>query len=166
MTYRIAAPTEGDWRTLRRIRLHALAESPTSFGSTLAEEEAFGDDRWRGRAAGTEGAQLFLAWCAGAAVGIAGVLDEGDGTAQMVSVWVDPQHRGRGVGRALTQEALRFAIEHGFACMRLWVTDGNAPARNLYENLGFSPTGNRQPLPSDPSMEEHELQLVLSASLV
>jgi ribosomal protein S18 acetylase RimI-like enzyme len=162
VTYRVVALTEADWRILRTIRLRALAESPSAFGSTLVEEESFGEERWRGRAAGTEGAQLFMAWSGDTAVGIAGVFDEGDGTAQVVSVWVDPVHRGRGVGRALTEAALRFATAQGFARMRLWVTDGNAPARSLYVRLGFTPTGNRQPLPSNPAMEEHELELMLS----
>ncbi len=80
----------------------------------------------------------------------------------MVSVWVDPQHRGHGSAGELTSTALRFAAAQGFACVRLWVTDGNASARTLYERLGFTPTGNRQPLPSDPSLDEPELQLQLS----
>lgn len=161
MTYRVTPVTEDDWRILRTIRLEALAELPPAFGSTLAQEQSFGEDRWRGRAGGTEGAQMFVAWSNDAAVGIAGVFDEGDGTAQMVSVWVDPRHRGRGAGRALTAAALRFATEQAFACIRLWVTAGNARARDLYERHGFTATGNRQPLPSNPSMEEHELQLML-----
>ena len=38
--------------------------------------------------------------------------------------------------------------------MRLWVTETNAPARALYERCGFTLTGERQPLPSDPSIGE------------
>ena len=114
------------------------------------------------RVAPTE-AQLFLAWRDDAPVGIAGVFDEGDGTAQMVSVWVNPGHRGHGVGRALAEETLRFAAARGFACMRLWVTDGNTRARNC-TRLGFTATGRRQPLPSNPSMDEQELELTPSTA--
>jgi len=32
----------------------------------------------------------------------------------------------------------------------LWVTELNASARRLYERYGFTPSGDRQPLPSDP----------------
>ncbi|HSP64836.1 MAG TPA: GNAT family N-acetyltransferase [Candidatus Deferrimicrobium sp.] len=161
MTCRVVALEESDWALLRTIRLEALADSPSAFGSTLAQEREFDEERWRGRAGGTEGAQLFLARDGDDAVGIAGVFDEGDGTAQMVSVWVSPTHRRRGVARALSVESLRFARAHGFACIRLWVTDGNAGARALYEHLGFAATGNRQPLPSDSSHDEHELELTL-----
>ena len=38
--------------------------------------------------------------------------------------------------------------------MRLWVTETNAHARALYERCGFTLTGERQPLPSDPSIGE------------
>jgi ribosomal protein S18 acetylase RimI-like enzyme len=160
--YRVVGLAEADWAVLRGIRLQALAESPTAFGSTLAQEQEFSEERWRKRAGGSEGARFFVALMDDAAVGIAGVFDERDGSAQMVSVWVNPQHRGRGVARRLTSAALRFAAAQGFAIIRLWVTDGNAIARNLYERLGFTLTGNRQPLPSDPSLDEHELQLLLS----
>ena len=38
--------------------------------------------------------------------------------------------------------------------MRLWVTETNAPARALYERCGFALTGERQPVPSHPSLDE------------
>jgi ribosomal protein S18 acetylase RimI-like enzyme len=151
--------SEDDWEVMRATRLQALAESPSSFGSTLAREQEFTEDVWRERARGSATTRLFLASDHEATVGIAGVFDEGDGSAQLVSVWVSPAHRGRGVARALTTAALDFAAQRGFSTIRLWVTEGNAIARALYEHLGFTPTGNRQPLPSDPALEEHELEL-------
>ena len=46
---------------LRRIRLAALLDAPTAFSSTHAEEARLGMDEWRRRAAGTSGAQSFVA---------------------------------------------------------------------------------------------------------
>jgi GNAT superfamily N-acetyltransferase len=38
--------------------------------------------------------------------------------------------------------------------VHLWVTETNKPACRLYERCGFSPTGERQPLPSNPALGE------------
>jgi ribosomal protein S18 acetylase RimI-like enzyme len=164
VTYRIEAVTEDDWSVLREIRLRALADAPTSFGSTLAREQAFAEPAWRERARGTATSRLFVAWAGEASVGIAGVFDEGDGSVQIVSVWVDPAHRRQGLARELTATALCFTAASGLAIARLWVTDGNTGARTLYEALGFTSTGKVQPLPSNPALNERELQLELTAS--
>ena len=159
MTYAIRAVFEHDWRVLREVRLQALADAPTAFGTTLGEAHQFTEDRWRERARGSATSRQFLAFLDGDAVGIAGVFDEGDGSAEIVSVWVRPEHRARGVATDLTMAAIDFAIAAGIARITLWVTGGNAPARGLYQRLGFTPTGRRQPLPSDPSLDEHEMEI-------
>ena len=50
---------------------------------------------------------------------------------------VEPRARGRGVGRALLEEAEIFARAMGRGYLSLMVTDENAPARGLYERSGF-----------------------------
>ncbi len=42
----------------------------------------------------------------------------------------------------------------GVEAIELWVTQGNDAAIHLYETTGFVLTGDRQRLPSDPSLEE------------
>jgi len=163
VSYLVRALAEDDWALLRAVRLQALADAPTAFGSTLTREQAFTEEAWRLRARGSAATRLFIAWSERTAVGIAGVYDEGDGSVQLVSVWVSAEHRRRGVARQLTMAALRFAAAQNIDVVRLWVTDGNSSARTLYESLGFAVTGNRQPLPSDPALEERELQVRLSA---
>lgn len=163
MTVVIRAVSEDDWPTLRDVRLRALADAPTSFGTTLGQAAEFTEERWRDRARGSATSRQFLAFLDGEAVGIAGLFDEGEGSAQLVSVWVRPDHRRRGVARALTRAALDFAAAAGMARVTLWVTEGNASARRLYEGLGFRATGRRQPLPSQPSLEESEMELGVAA---
>jgi ribosomal protein S18 acetylase RimI-like enzyme len=46
----------------------------------------------------------------------------------------------------------------------LWVADHNTAARFLYERVGFRPTGERQPLPSNPALTESLLRLPLEGS--
>jgi ribosomal protein S18 acetylase RimI-like enzyme len=93
---------------------------------------------------------------AGAPAGLAGIYIE-DGAADLVSMWVRPAARGLGVGEALVEAAAFWAREHGYRALFLWVTESNRPARSLYERCGFTPTGERQPLPSDPTLPEIRL---------
>ncbi|MEE4542678.1 GNAT family N-acetyltransferase [Streptomyces sp. V4-01] len=58
------------------------------------------------------------------------------------SFMVDPAHTGRGVGRALCEEALRWATEQGYRAMQFnAVVASNSHAVKLYESLGFRVVG-------------------------
>lgn len=58
------------------------------------------------------------------------------------SFMVDPAHTGRGVGRALCEEALRWAGRQGFRAMQFnAVVATNTHAVRLYESLGFQVVG-------------------------
>ncbi len=49
-----------------------------------------------------------------------------------------PEHRGRGLGRALLDEAERRARARGCVKMTLEVHDSNAGAKRLYRDFGFA----------------------------
>ena len=51
---------------------------------------------------------------------------------------VDPEWQGRGVGRGLIDEAMRFCRRAGFRRVYLWTFAGLGAARRLYEDFGFS----------------------------
>lgn len=60
--------------------------------------------------------------------------------AGMGFVWeieIDEQHRGRGLGRATMLAAEEIAREQGWSAIALSVFGFNAPARRLYESLGY-----------------------------
>ncbi len=153
----------GEWVELRDTRLAALADAPSAFASTTAREAAFGDEEWRERAhAAAEGAEraTFLAREGARVVGLVGGFRAGtvDGAVvELVSMWTDPRHRRRGVGRALVRAVVDWAATTGAERVELWVTQGNAPAQQLYEAMGFVPTGDHQPLPSDPCRDERRM---------
>jgi putative hydrolase of HD superfamily len=146
----------GDEERYKEIRLRALAEAPTAFGSTLEREQAFAPGVWASRLA-DEGTATLLAVHDGRAVGTAAVRIETADHAQLLGVWVAPDARGLGVGHRLLDAALDAVRERGARHLRLWVTEGNHHARVLYERAGFRPTGERQPLPSDSSLMEIQL---------
>ena len=57
------------------------------------------------------------------------------GVAEIVQVWVDPAHRGRGLGRQLVEAAIAEARARGCRSMCLMTYDFQAPG--LYAALGF-----------------------------
>ena len=144
-----------DWQALRDIRLEALRGTPTAFGSVYEHEVLRGEAHWRDRVArgGT-----FLAYLpevsATEPAGLIGGYQEDPVTVELVSMYVRPRARGRGVGEALVATVIGWARQRNAAAVHLWVTETNSHAYTLYERCGFALTGERQPLPSDPSIAE------------
>ena len=56
----------------------------------------------------------------------------------LAELYVVPDRRGRGLGRALMTAALRVARERGADTMDIGVDEPDLPARRLYESLGFT----------------------------
>jgi GNAT superfamily N-acetyltransferase len=152
----IRAVVPDDWAVMRDVRLEALREAPSAFGSTYAREAGFTEPHWRARI--SDRAVTYLAYVPDLAdpAGIAGVFVE-DGSAELVSMWVRPAARGQKVGQALIEATAGWARARGFDTIYLWVTEANDAARRLYERRGFAPTGERQPLPSNPALLEMKM---------
>ncbi|HUZ35303.1 MAG TPA: GNAT family N-acetyltransferase [Streptosporangiaceae bacterium] len=54
-------------------------------------------------------------------------------------LYVAPERRGQGHGRALLAELARICVERGYRRLEWWVLDWNSPARAFYESLGAVP---------------------------
>jgi GNAT superfamily N-acetyltransferase len=54
-------------------------------------------------------------------------------------LYVRPEHRGRGYGRALLAELARLCVERGYGRLEWWVLDWNEPAIGFYRSLGARP---------------------------
>ena len=54
-------------------------------------------------------------------------------------VYVRPEHRGRGIGKALLANVARLARERGYARLEWSVLNWNAPAIGFYRSLGARP---------------------------
>jgi GNAT superfamily N-acetyltransferase len=139
-----------------------LREAPYAFGSTYAREVAFTEEQWRGRISNRSVTYLAYLPENPEPVGLAGVYVE-NGVADVVSMWVRPSARGHGVGEALIGATADWAKARGYASLLLWVTESNTPARKLYDRCGFALTGQRQPLPSDPTLPEVRMLRPLSS---
>ena len=73
-------------------------------------------------------------------------------------MWVAPQARRAGVGRALIDAVVAWAAEIGAPSIRLDVADNNVDARHLYEASGFSPTGRTRQYEDRPHLTTTELE--------
>src|SRR5438477_1933170 len=115
-------PDEG--LRLRALRLRALADAPTAFGSTLAREEAFPEQVWHERAAGgAAGADrvTFVAERDGGWIGLAtGIADDPNEAGPMlVGMFVDAAERRRHLGAALVEAVTHWARGRGDTCLSL-----------------------------------------------
>lgn len=151
---------------LESVRLAALADSPSAFGSSYAAEADQPADRWAERAtrgAAGEHSATFFAIVDGTVVGLVSAYRPIPATpsAELVSMWVSPPHRGAGIAAALVTAVVGWAHQTGVAAVELWVTRGNDAAVRLYETAGFRLTGDHQPLPSDPCKDELRMRLPL-----
>jgi uncharacterized glyoxalase superfamily protein PhnB/ribosomal protein S18 acetylase RimI-like enzyme len=145
----------------RLIRLRALQDTPTAFGSTYAKESQLTDADWQQRAAqwNSDHSTAYLAWDGDHPCGIvAAMIDETDSTkAGLFSMWVAPTYRRRGVGQLLVNAVIEWARNHHIAALCLHVTSNNGDATHFYERLGFTKTGNTIPYPNDPALIEFEM---------
>lgn len=74
----------------------------------------------------------------------------------LAELYVVPPLRGRGIGRALMEEAIRVARDQGADHMDLGTGEQDVAARALYESLGFS---NREGKPDGPLNFFYEREL-------
>jgi len=71
-------------------------------------------------------------------IGYAGVFAPGAAEADILTVGVVPEHRGKGIAKALMALITNWAKEQGTTAMMLEVKTDNLEAIGLYESLGYS----------------------------
>ena len=157
-------PDEGD--ALRSIRLAALVDTPSAFGSTHAAEVDLPPVHWSARAAASAdgtGSATFVAVDGGTFVGMVAAYrpDSATNGIELVSMWVSPTARRRGTAARLVDSVVDWARGAGATNVDLWVAQGNDAAVRLYEVRGFRSTGEYEPLPSDPGRHRMRMRYTL-----
>jgi GNAT superfamily N-acetyltransferase len=116
------------WKRLRAIRLRALQEAPDAFGSTFADARTLPEHAWQKQLS----LVTFLATADTADVGMARYCEHvgpedphscdppdtdkvHQPSASLISLWVAPEARGKGVGDALVSHIIARARQEGFA---------------------------------------------------
>jgi GNAT superfamily N-acetyltransferase len=141
-----------DWRIWRDVRLAALSESPRAFASSVATEKGYEESDWRDWLRPDGGLRVV----AGDGAGVVGAWlpEDRGGAAELYSMWVHPQWRGRRVGDLLVQEVIGWALGNDHRVIELWVAEGNPVAERLYVRHGFVATDEYQPHPGYPGVRE------------
>lgn len=147
-----------EWREVRELRIRAVSDpaAPIAFLTTREQELARDDAHWQSRTAdaalGLNAAQFVAIsgerWVGSATVLVreAGATDAlGRGVAapraELVGVFVDADHRGRGFLDELVAAASGWARAVGADGLTLDVHVDNARAQAAYRRLGFTATG-------------------------
>lgn len=139
--------TEDDLDALWMMRLQALSDNPEAFGSTYEETVVRGKESFRPRLG--QGDDIFyLGAFDDALIGMVGFFRE-EGIKNrhkgyLVSMYVLPERRGQGVGKALVQELIARARQiDGLEQLLLAVVTTNHTANQLYRSLGFEVYGTQ-----------------------
>jgi ribosomal-protein-alanine N-acetyltransferase len=74
--------------------------------------------------------------------------------AEILSIAVDADHRGKGLSRNLLMTHLGHLAGHGVRSIFLEVEENNAPARRLYDWAGFGVVGRRERYYKQPDGEQ------------
>lgn len=145
----------------KTVRLSALQDTPIAFSATYERESTLNDDDWIQRTLDWGGVKGigFLAMDEASPCGIAGSFmhQEDEATASLISMWIAPAYRRRGVGRLLVGEIETWARSRGAHSLQLMITSVNDSACLFYECLGFRRTGRTAPYPNDPNVIEYEM---------
>lgn len=139
------------------MRLAALQEAPYAFGARWEDEVDRSDDDWKDAVVSRH---RFVAELDGQAVGMVGCARSTyTGAADLTSMWVHPDARRRGIGRALVLAVVDWARESGLTQVLLSVADGNDPAECLYMEIGFKRIGMAHRMREGEDRIEHEMSL-------
>lgn len=134
--------TTDDWRLFRELRLEALREAPYAFGSTFDDWQGEKDTETRWRQRLTDVPFNAAAYLDGAPAGIAsGTKPNDDGAVELISMWVAPFARGKGVADALVNAVIGWTKTAGIAKLSLDVMEDNHRARSFYRRHGFVDRG-------------------------
>ncbi|MBX2839495.1 MAG: GNAT family N-acetyltransferase [Gammaproteobacteria bacterium] len=140
-----------EWPIYKELRLRSLSDAPEAFCATLESALALNDEEWQQRVSVCHQrprAPLFAIWdnsvCG---LGLATLDESNQKLAHLFQLWVAPEFRQLGLGKALIQYAQDWARLKSAESLMLGIVVGNDQAGKLYESLGFTNIGETEPIP-------------------
>lgn len=150
-----------DGARLRSIRLRALQDAPEAFGSTFQDALSRAPGVW---AQQVMTLPTFVAIADGRDVAMVRCAHDPDNadTAWLLSMWVAPEVRRKGIGGELVDLVIAWARENNISRIVLDVADLNISAIALYDAKGFRANGKAGSMPSPREhITEHQMELRL-----
>jgi ribosomal protein S18 acetylase RimI-like enzyme len=163
-----------DGTLLREIAIRMYSDSPDAFSETLAKAKQRTAEEWDSRAKWLADSPDVIGliaydddWPCGFVMGLVGSFINGSmdwecrDSVTIARTWVDPKVRRKSIGSALTDTVKGWACEKGVKRLELQVTENNEAAKSFYKHLGFTDTGRREPLISNPQLQIYFMVLEL-----
>lgn len=152
-----------EWPAYRALRLEALTIAPQAFGASLASMSDKPDEFWRNRLTVTElgpDSILLFAKLEGELVGMVGAFINSTGVANIISMYVSPATRRRGIGKQLLQAILDvIATDESIREATLTVNGSLPDAMALYSSAGFEVV-DRSCAPMGDGIEYEHVEMV------
>ena len=137
-----------DAQLLQWARSESVSTSPEAFLSTVAEIDEKPEAYWKNE---LRSSMWLVVEDGDKVLGITAAKRPNDRDKENItnppracfieSVWIAPSMRRRGLGALLVMYLIEIQRSKGIQYFYLWVFDKNRPAIELYERLGFRPTG-------------------------
>lgn len=139
LTFRFAS--EADTPLILKF-IRELADYEHMLDQVTASEELLADQLFR-----RKNAEVLFALEEGREVGFALFFQNfstflGRAGLYLEDLYVPPDHRGKGVGKALLRKLASIAVERGCGRMEWWCLDWNRPSIEFYRSLGAEPMGD------------------------
>ena len=129
-----------DWMSLKSIRLEALKEEPSVFGSSFEKESLLSDSSWQERLSTRNKAFFGLFPDTGECIGLTGIIREaGRGNSVvLIASYIRKAHRGRGLSKLFYDARIDWAKQNGYGKAIISHRDTNLISKAANQRAGFT----------------------------
>ena len=125
-------------------REYAMTFDPLGFDADLTDVRRYYLER---------GGRFWVLVDDGRVVGTVAVVPSGRVACEIKRLYLLPEYRGRGLGRALLEQTLDWATASGYRHIVAWSDARLTTAHGVYERMGFTRFGERTADDADQSRE-------------